>query len=347
MRPKVSVIVPIYNVEKYLDRCMRSVLNQTLKEIEIIMVDDGSPDKCPEMCEEYAKVDSRVKVIHKRNAGLGYARNSGLEVATGEYVAFVDSDDFVDKGMYESLYRTAREYSLDTCYCNFKYFVDKFNINSRVEVDRFKIFKGRNEVDLFFWDMVGPLPTFSKEVKYLMSVCKAIYSLDLINRFAIRFDSEREFASEDILFHALYLPKAEKVGFLPDHFYYYCENSSSITKTAYSEKNYECRIKGLFELQRRLKCFYSDQADMHFMRFMFLSLRGNINAEVNIKRQSFINVYKGIAKRCQDENYRFLLQTYPYKSLSLKKRVYFWAVRNKTVLLLYAIHKIDKLRGRK
>ena len=95
MKPKVSIIVPVYNVEKYLDRCMESLLNQTLKDIEIILVDDGSPDNCPQICDEYAKKDSRVKVVHKVNAGLGYARNSGLDVASGEYVAFVDSDDYV------------------------------------------------------------------------------------------------------------------------------------------------------------------------------------------------------------------------------------------------------------
>lgn len=93
--PKVSIILPIYNVEKYLDRCMESLLNQTLEDIEIIMVDDGSPDNCPQMCDEYAKKDNRVKVVHKKNAGLGFARNSGLDVAKGEYIAFVDSDDYV------------------------------------------------------------------------------------------------------------------------------------------------------------------------------------------------------------------------------------------------------------
>src|SRR5574344_1424030 len=107
--PKVSIIVPIYNVEKYLDRCMESLLNQTLKDIEIIMVDDGSPDNCPKMCDEYAKRDKRVKVIHKKNGGLGYARNSGLDIATGEYVAFVDSDDYVDVNMYETLYNFAKD----------------------------------------------------------------------------------------------------------------------------------------------------------------------------------------------------------------------------------------------
>ena len=85
--PKISIIVPIYNVEAYLDRCMQSLIMQTLREIEIIMVDDESPDNCPTICDNYAKQDSRIKVIHKKNGGLGFARNSGLEIATGKYIA--------------------------------------------------------------------------------------------------------------------------------------------------------------------------------------------------------------------------------------------------------------------
>ena len=91
--PKVSVVIPMYNVEKYLDTCVQSVRKQTLQDIEIILVDDGSPDRCGEMAEEYAKQDSRVKVVHRKNGGLGPARNSGMEIATGEYIGFVDSDD--------------------------------------------------------------------------------------------------------------------------------------------------------------------------------------------------------------------------------------------------------------
>ena len=103
MNPKVSIVVPVYRVECYLDRCVQSLVNQTLKEIEIILVDDGSPDKCPQMCDEYAKKDYRVKVIHKQNAGLGMACNSGIEVATGDYIAFCDSDDYVDVKMQETM----------------------------------------------------------------------------------------------------------------------------------------------------------------------------------------------------------------------------------------------------
>ena len=115
--PKVSIIVPIYNVERYLDRCMDSLLHQTLEDIELILVDDGSPDQCPQMCEKYAELDSRVKVVHKKNAGLGLARNSGLGIATGEYVAFIDSDDFVDLDMYGTLYAETEKYPYDAVYC--------------------------------------------------------------------------------------------------------------------------------------------------------------------------------------------------------------------------------------
>ena len=112
-QPKVSIIVPVYNVEKYLDRCMQSLLGQTLKELEIILVDDGSPDNSPALCDNYESASDNlhwpiIKVIHKINEGLGFARNSGLEIATGEYIAFLDSDDFVDVNMYEQLYLKAK-----------------------------------------------------------------------------------------------------------------------------------------------------------------------------------------------------------------------------------------------
>ena len=91
----VSVVLPIYNVEKYLSRCLESVVNQSYRKLEIILVDDESPDKCPEICDKWAAKDNRIKVVHKKNAGLGHARNTGIENATGEYICFVDSDDYI------------------------------------------------------------------------------------------------------------------------------------------------------------------------------------------------------------------------------------------------------------
>ena len=100
----ISVIVPVYKVEPYLDRCVQSIVDQTYGNLEIILVDDGSPDNCPAMCDAWAEKDSRIKVIHKENGGQADARNVGMAVATGEYVAFVDSDDWIDIRMYQRMH---------------------------------------------------------------------------------------------------------------------------------------------------------------------------------------------------------------------------------------------------
>ena len=99
----ISVVVPVYKVEKYLDECVQSIVNQTHRNLEIILVDDGSPDRCPQLCDEWAEKDSRIRVIHQKNGGLSAARNAGLDVAKGDYIGFVDSDDYIAPDMYEQL----------------------------------------------------------------------------------------------------------------------------------------------------------------------------------------------------------------------------------------------------
>lgn len=125
--PKISVIVPVYNVEEYLERCVDSVLAQTFSDMEIILVDDGSPDDCGKICDNYAEKDSRVRVIHKENGGLSDARNAGVEAANGEYVCFADSDDFIEPHLLYRLYGLIEKYQADiavggiyNCYGNHK-----------------------------------------------------------------------------------------------------------------------------------------------------------------------------------------------------------------------------------
>lgn len=119
LEPKISVIVPIYNVEKYLVHCIESIINQTYKNLEIILVDDGSLDNCPTICDEFAKKDSRIIVIHKKNGGLSDARNAGLDIATGEYIGFVDSDDYISTDMYRILFNRLSEKDADMAICNY------------------------------------------------------------------------------------------------------------------------------------------------------------------------------------------------------------------------------------
>ncbi len=113
MKPLISVIIPIYNVEKYLKRCVDSVINQTYKNLEIILVDDGSPDNCGKICDEYTKIDNRIIVIHKDNGGLSSARNAGIDICRGEYISFIDSDDFVSPYFIEMLYHGAHDYNCE------------------------------------------------------------------------------------------------------------------------------------------------------------------------------------------------------------------------------------------
>ena len=116
----ISIIVPVYNVEQYLEKCVNSIINQTYKNLEIILVDDGAIDTSGKMCDELAKIDSRIKVYHKENGGLSDARNYGVERATGEYIGFVDSDDYIDSEMYEKLYEVIKKENTDVAECNLK-----------------------------------------------------------------------------------------------------------------------------------------------------------------------------------------------------------------------------------
>ena len=118
---KISVIVPIYKAEAHLPRCIDSILTQTHTNLEIILIDDGSPDNCGKICDEYAKKDSRIKVIHKKNGGVSSARNAGLNIATGDYIAFVDADDYIKNAMYEQLLLVLKETNADISVCNYQY----------------------------------------------------------------------------------------------------------------------------------------------------------------------------------------------------------------------------------
>ena len=243
---------------------MDSLMNQTLKEIEIILVDDGSPDNCPKMCDDYARKDERVKVIHQQNRGLGYARNAGLEVATGDYVAFCDSDDFVEKEMYEVLYDEAIKADADVVFSNFYTETRKGTWKVNREVDERREWRGK-EVEAFMLDMVASAPYEKQERKYQMSVWHSVYRRAIIEENRLRFYSEREVLSEDFPFQMDFLLRSQKVVFLPQAFYHYCSNENSLTHS-FNPNKFE-RIQTLYDImanqlkdvagnQERLDRFY-------------------------------------------------------------------------------------------
>ena len=133
MKDLISVIIPIYNVEKYLNKCIDSIINQTYKNLEIILVDDGSPDNCPQICDEYAKKDNRIKVIHKKNGGVSSARNVGLINSTGNYIGFIDPDDYIEPIMYEKLLKVLKESNTLVSMCGFY----KIKDNKIIKIDNY------------------------------------------------------------------------------------------------------------------------------------------------------------------------------------------------------------------
>ena len=337
IEPKVSVIVPIYNVEKYLDECMESLLNQTLKDIEIIMVDDESPDRCPQMCDEYARKDSRVKVIHKKNGGLGFARNSGLEVATGEYVIFIDSDDFVSHDMLEKLYTTAKAYQADEVRSGVVFYRNGVETIRR-DVDRLTVFQGEKEVRRFVLDLCGPKPEDKRDCKYMMSVCLALHSRRVIEEHHVRFTSERETLSEDLIFDLDLFPHMQCIVYMPDCFYRYRANPSSLTHQFSMEKYRKYAVFLDLVKERLASVFSEEEYRLHHQRLSFLYLRNAISAVIHLaapfrEKQAFFNTI------LRDSFWGDLLQTYPYQRMEWKHRLYFSCLKRKFSLALMFAHR--------
>lgn len=197
--PKVSIVVPVYRVEQYLAQCVASVRGQTLTDIEIILVDDGSPDRCGSMCDEYAREDSRIKVIHKENGGLASARNAALRIASGEFVGFVDSDDYIEPDMYERMYASAEKYGSDFVMCGF-HEMDK---NGGWFSCKPNLPEGGYDREEVIRRMIVPLMGNDKRVGEKECngyACMCMFRRAVITENGVAFQSEREVFHEDEVF---------------------------------------------------------------------------------------------------------------------------------------------------
>lgn len=290
MIPLVSIIVPVYKVEKYIEKCINSIRSQSLKDIEIILVDDGSTDNCPSICDKYAQSDPRIKVIHKKNEGLGYARNSGLEIATGEYVGFVDSDDYVSDIMYEQLYTKAKSGDYD---CVYSGEIDYYSENRLKEIKRVShdsIFEGDSLND-FILDMISCDFDEVKEVKYGASVWCAIYRRSLIEFYNIKFLSEREYVSEDILFQIDFLEHAQRILYVSGCYYFYRQNnSSSLTKSFLVEKFDRFKKLRSRLLKKNNGDIFEERVDRLFFSFVKIHILFLHNSNVKKKYLIISNI---------------------------------------------------------
>ena len=209
---KISVIVPIYGVEKYLKECLDSIINQTFKDLEIILIDDGSKDSCPHIIDEYAEKDSRIIAVHKSNSGYGHSCNVGLDKASGNYIAIVESDDFIDKKMFEDLYKIAEEYDSDIVKSGFY-----DNLQSKILIRcRQEEFSKIIPTDRSF--TIKECPLF---LSYHPSIWSCIYKREFLNKHNIRFLEAPGSGWTDNLFQVQTLCLAEKINYTIKPYYYW------------------------------------------------------------------------------------------------------------------------------
>lgn len=218
--PLISVIVPVYKVEKYLDRCVLSIVNQTYKNLEIILVDDGSPDACPAMCDRWAEKDSRIKVVHKENGGLSDARNAGMSVAKGEYIGFVDSDDYVSFDMYERLLCNLEENGSDISCCGIKMVWDDGG-------ERIMTPDGN-----YVLDNLQALKSLIVEDRLKQVVWNRLYKRETVAGIPFPVGKYHE----DVFWSYKAISRASKVSTVAAPCYFYVQRDDSIMGTSYSEK---------------------------------------------------------------------------------------------------------------
>ncbi len=339
-KPDLSIIVPVYNTEKYLKRCIDSIVNQTLKNIEIIVVDDGSKEECAVLCDEFSKTDSRIKVIHKRNGGLGFARNTGLEAATGEYIGFVDSDDYIERAMYETLYNAAKKYNADICLSGISFvggnvFSKSGGDTKKLYFEEEIVFEKEGLKNLLL-GVIGALPEEPDDSRYGVSVCKNIFRTSVIRERKIDFLSERKILSEDTLFMVDFIKSSQNAVGIPGAYYCYCRNEDSLSKS-YNKERFEKSIVFLDELEKRIsdtieKCEYKIYLDRLVQGF------GRILCSQEImyardKKTKFSHLKKRLKEICTQDKIQNVLKSYPWYKLPVKQAAFAFAMKYKLFLL--------------
>lgn len=234
MIKKISIIVPIYNVEQYLDKCVESLVNQTYNNLEIILVDDGTKDKSGEMADLWSIKDDRIKVIHKKNGGLSDARNAGMKIATGDYIAFVDSDDWINYKMYEILINNLEEYNADISVCAVKKVYEEDVVNEKQVINKY----------ICMFTAEEALENLIDEGILKQTVWNKLYKREVISNIYFEFGKihEDEFWTYQIF------GKCKKIVYTDEQLYYYLQRPGSIMNKSFSIE----RLAGLEARNKRV-----------------------------------------------------------------------------------------------
>lgn len=307
----ISVIVPIYNVESFLSRCIDSIINQTYRDLEIILVDDGSPDNCGTICDDYAKRDSRIIVIHQKNAGLGAARNAGLSVARGTYIGFVDSDDWIAPNMYEILADNLIKENADIAVCG-----------------RYLVYESSEIIPTFHFQRVQTFDNREASKRFLLSegidaaVWDKLYTKKLWGD--TRFPSE--YISEDIPVISQMLARADKVVHCGVPLYYYLQRGGSLSHSAFSTKS-----AGLYYYSKEASALLAkkfpdlnDEGNYYYFKglLVFTYLYTKNGTKNAMGEEALQELQKNISGICKNEHLKCKYKVFAISScLGLRKLV--------------------------
>ena len=341
--PKVSIVVPVYNTEKYLKQWIESLTSQTLEEIEIIIVDDGSKEECALLCDELSKTDDRIKVVHKQNGGLGLARNTGIKVATGEYIGFVDSDDYVDSKMYKSLYDAAVKNDADLCLSGISFVGGNTFSKSGAYAQKHYFFEDtifeNDGIKELLLGVIGALPNEPDDSRYGVSVCKNIFKTSLLNEKKIEFFSERKIISEDTLFMADYIKCCKKAVGIHGAFYCYRRNDESLSKS-YKADRFEKILIFLSCLEEHLKdVLKKEEYELYLNRLTQGYARVVASQEIVYavdKKTGYSALRERLKGICTNEKVVGALKNYPWHKLPKKQAAFAFAMKYK----LYFLQKL-------
>lgn len=243
MDKKISVIIPIYKVENYLNRCIESVVRQSYQNLEIILINDGSPDNCPKLCDEWKEKDSRILVVHKENGGLSDARNAGMAIMTGEYVFFIDSDDWIHKDTLKTLVQIQKKYDADIVECK------------ALPTDKEVQDKGLDfeEIEITEFETKSAMAALLRENPLKQTVWNKLYKRNMVEgiEFAVAKYHEDEFWTYQVF------DRAKKILFINLNLYYYFQRSDSIMGQAFSMKRVDA-IEGRYNRLKLIKEKYPE-----------------------------------------------------------------------------------------
>lgn len=331
----VSVIVPIYNVEKYLRQCLDSLIKQSYADLQIILVNDGSPDLCREICEEYCKKDKRFELVNKENAGLGFARNTGLDYVKGDYVVFVDSDDYFDERLIQALVDEREKYNADTCIgCYLKVSDEGVMVKTYNQKEAF--YEEEDVLNKLLPSMIASSPKGGDAIP--VSSCNLMYSVKIIKENNLKFCSEREYTSEDLFFNLEYFRYAKRVKLISEPLYFYRTNFTSLSYR-YRADRFEMKKKIYIEACKRLKRMgIYDNSKLRLMKYYFLGLKMCVRQETpQMSGKSKKQCLERIKEVCADNLLLDICKEYPVKELGKKQQLFLFLVRknmSRTLLFL-------------